>query len=373
MYAQQEVLPNEQPPSSFHHHRHRPRSPNGVVAWWFRLTAPPGALTYSDAPTHQERERLRRAGLASIVAPMLSLSTLLLVQQASDPGTLVALVLCVTCPLLALVLFNRRGQQRLAALLIVGCMEVSIEVALLTTLHDGLSAAWLPTFDLFMLPLIAVGVLLSRRSVLFAALLHIGLILGDFFLLPHAPDLTVMIAVWHGPLVCLARPILIQTIGGTMSFVQVRSTDEAIARADRAEELAALQQKIVVQQRRVAEEKRQLEDTAIRLRDAMALIAGGHEQVKIPIVQGSVLWEVGRGVSLLMQRLKRAGVHEQELHRTHEQTHALQIAMERCARGEPTPWPKPSGTAVDPLIELGRRFALRAWEAERGRLYEEKR
>lgn len=49
-----------------------------------------------------------------------------------------------------------------------------------------------------MLPLIAVGVLLSRRFLLLAAALHIGLILGDFFLLPHASDLVTMITSGMG-------------------------------------------------------------------------------------------------------------------------------------------------------------------------------
>lgn len=128
--------------------QHTPSSPvrreaarPSLLGWWMLLTAPAGARWYSEAPTHQERERLRRAGLASIVAPILSLSTLLLVQQASDPGTLLAMVLCVLCPLLALMVFNRRGHPLAAALLIVGCMEVGIQVALLTTLRTGLSAA----------------------------------------------------------------------------------------------------------------------------------------------------------------------------------------------------------------------------------------
>lgn len=164
-----------------------------------------------------------------------------------------------------------------------------------------------------------------------------------------------------------------QIVGGTMSFVQVRSTDEAIARADRAEELAQLQQRMVLQQQQAAQQQRQLEHSAIRLRDAMALIANGQEQTELPIEQGSVLWEVARGLHVLRQRLKAARVREQELERTHEQAHALHMAIERCARGEPTPWPRPSSTAVDPLIELGRVLAVRAYDAERQRMHTQDR
>lgn len=37
-------------------------------------------------------------------------------------------------------------------------------------------------------------------------------------------------------------------------------------------------------------------ERAMRLRDAMAHLANGHEQVEVPIEQGSVLWEVARPV-----------------------------------------------------------------------------
>src|SRR5689334_7578042 len=86
--------------------------------WWLRLTAPPGARQYDQAPTHRQREHLRRSQLTSWTAPFVFLAPLLLLQQAAggDPGTTIAIVVLMFTSLLALI-FNRAGQQVVAALL----------------------------------------------------------------------------------------------------------------------------------------------------------------------------------------------------------------------------------------------------------------
>src|SRR5690242_719735 len=70
----------------------RPAQSGGLWNWWLRLTAPPGAVQYDMAPSPEARDRLRRAGLTSAVAPFVALAPFLLSAQASvDPITAAAI------------------------------------------------------------------------------------------------------------------------------------------------------------------------------------------------------------------------------------------------------------------------------------------
>lgn len=310
--------------------------------WWLRLTAPPGAFQYELALTHQRREHLRRSQLTSWTAPFVFLAPLLLLQQASsDVGSVIVIIALMSSALLALVL-NRIGQQVVAALLMVLAIEVIIEGALLTA-SGGLSTRWLLNFDLFVIPLIIVGVLLDRRFLWVFMLLHIGCILGDFFLLPHAPDLTRLIEQWHGPVVAFARPVIIQIGGGLLGFIGAKSTDEAIARADRAEQFAALQQSI-------AEEKKQLERGIQEIIDILAKAANGQFMTRASLPQEHVLWQVSSALNTLFGRLQSSRQAEVMLRQTEREIVRLREALRATIRGESASWPQPNGGPLDPLI-----------------------
>lgn len=310
--------------------------------WWLRLTAPPGARQYDLAPTHRQREHLRRSQLTSWTAPFVFLAPLLLLQQAgNDFGTTIAIVVLMSTALLALVL-NRLGRQVAAALLLVLAMDVVIEGALITA-PGGLGSGWLLSFDLFIIPLIAVGVLLDRRFLWGFMFLHICCILGDFYLLPHALDLNALIEQWHGPAIAFARPVIIQIGGGLLSFIEVKSTDEAIARADRAQLLAALQQSI-------AEEKQQLEKGIREIMDVLARAANGQFTVRATLSQEHVLWQVNSALNTLFSRLQSSRQAEVVLRQTEREIVRLREALRATLQGQSAVWPLPSGGPLDPLI-----------------------
>jgi hypothetical protein len=315
----------------------------GIVGWWLRLTAPPGAQQYDQANSHRERERLRRSQLTSWTAPFVCFAPLLLLQQAADPGTLAAIVVLMSTALLALV-FNRLGKQTLAALLLVLSMDASIEGAILTSIATGgLSSGWLLTFDLFVVPLITVGVLLNRRFLWLFVLLHVGCILGDFYLLPHTQDLTDLIQYWHGPSVAFARPLIIQIGGCLLSFIQIRSTDQAIIRADRAQFIAQLQQSTVKQ-------KEELDKSIREILGILTRAANGDFNANISLPQGSILWQIASALNTLFTRLQRSRQAEVVLYHVEQEVAQLAEALRRELSGQPAQWPKPNGGPLDQLI-----------------------
>ncbi len=314
---------------------------SGLVGWWLRLTAPPGAQQYDQANNHLARERLRRSQLTSWMAPFVFFAPLLLLQQAGDPGTLMAIIVLAATSILALFL-NRAGKQTLAALLLVLSMDAVIEGALITA-PGGLGSGWLLTFDLFIIPLITAGVLLHRRFLWFFMLLHISFILGDFYLLPHGQDLVDLIKAWNGPAIAFARPLIIQIGGCLLSFIQVRSTDQAIIRADRAQFIAQLQLSIVKQKEEL--------DTGIReILSILTRAANGDFTVHISLPQENMLWQIAVALNNLFTRLQRSRQAETLLRQVEQEAAQLTVALRTEQRGLPANWPQPNGGPLDPLI-----------------------
>lgn len=310
-------------------------------SWWLRLTAPPGTANYDQAGDRAQREYLRRAGLTSVISPFIFVAPLLLLQQVADFSQIIATAALMFLVVLALI-FNRFEKQVTAALLLILAMDGAIEGALLSA--GSLGSGWLLTFDLFAIPLVAVAVLLNRRYLWFFMILHIAFILGDFFLMPHAKDLENLITLWHGPAIAFARPIIIQIGLALLSNLSVRSTDQAISRADRAEDIAKLE-------REIANSKQQLERDAQTLREALAQIASGNFKVRVQVPQGTVLWDIARSINNMLQRFERYGLSEHELNRTKQEAQVLVSALDDLAAGRRPLWPNRTGTLLDPIID----------------------
>ncbi len=329
MQRNAQMIPSEEP------HRER---------WWLRLTAPPGASQYDLAATHQEREQLRRSQLTSWTAPFVFFAPLLLLQQAQSEGmgTTSAIIVLMATSILAL-FCNRVGQQVLAALLLVLAMDAVIEGALITA-PGGLSTGWLLSFDLFVIPLIAAGVLLGRRFLWAFMVFHIVCILGDFYLLPHAPDLLALINVWHGPTIAFARPIIIQIGGCLLSFIEVRSTDQAILRADHAQVIIELQQSIKREKQLIAEEHRQLEAGVQEIVGILAKAANGYFTIRATLPQTHSLWQIASSLNTLFTRLQNSKQTDLVLRQIEQEVHQIREALQNGVA------PLPSGGMLDPLI-----------------------
>ncbi len=312
-----------------------------IEGWWLRLTAPSGAQQYDQAPGHRAREQLRRSQLISWTAPFVFFTPLLLIQQAADAGTLVAIVVLMFTSILSL-FFNKAGKQTLAALLLVLAIDAVIEGAIITA-PGGLSSGWLLSFDLFTMPLIAAGVLLNRQFLWFFMLLHISCILGDFYLLPHGADLVLLIKVWHGPAIAFARPLIIQIGGCLLSFIQIRSTDQAIMRADRAQFIAQLQQTSIKQ-------KEELDRGIREILSILTRAANGDFTAVVSLPQENILWQIAVALNTLFTRLQRSRQAETLLHQFEQEVAQLAEVLRKELSGQPAQWPRSNGGPLDQLI-----------------------
>src|SRR5262245_37128068 len=141
----------------------------------------------------------------------------------------------------------------------------------------------------------------------------------------------------------IGRPIALQIIVATVAFLWVKGSDEAIRRADRTEELAALEQSF-------AEQRRQLELGVQQILETHVRAANGDYSARAPLSQDNLLWQVAASLNNLLSRLQRSGQADHLLRRTEEELRRLAGAIDDARQGRRPIWPAPSGTLADPII-----------------------
>src|SRR5260370_40527739 len=135
---------------------------------------------------------------------------------------------------------------------------------------------------------------------------------------------------------------LVPALGG---YLWVRGPGAAVRRAERAEEIDALEHMI-------AEQKRQLDIGVQQILQTHIRAANGDFGARAPLGQDNALWQISSSLNNLLARLQRAGNAEYSLQRTEEELQRLAAALQDAQSGRRPIWPAPSGTSVDPIIEI---------------------
>lgn len=325
----------------------RPRR-KGPMAWWIDLTAPP-------LPQHaqriDQREKLRKAELTSysilgVFAFLLALVSNSLASVATAQAVVVMALLLFIAALL-----NRVGRARLAAYLVPSALMLLIALSVLAA--PGLRPIGLPIFDLFVIPIILVSFVGNRRAAWIYALIAIAFIAADYTLQPR--DFVTTVGIQHfdelayeqsifGWWGMVNRHIALCFFAALFGWLGARSVDQAILRADRAEELATLEHQ-------VAEQRRALEAGARQLLEAHVRVANKDFQYRIPYIQDPVLWQVGKSFNTMVSRFMRSEQSEHQLRRTEEELRRLATAIDDANAGRQPLWPAPANTAADLIIE----------------------
>src|SRR5947209_1660773 len=108
---------------------------SSALGWWYRLfapTPPTGRLA-----TLKEREQVRRGRLSSIILAvellLIQLPVIPVVASAPNHAVVLPWLLGGIVALLAAIYFNRRGHLTVAGLLMVGSIEVTMIIKIITT------------------------------------------------------------------------------------------------------------------------------------------------------------------------------------------------------------------------------------------------
>lgn len=208
------------------------------VNWWLRMTS-----SGWDKPqeTIEQREKMRRSQLLSWIILGVAVALLAFIPAArTNTPTLITLGV-VLIGLVFIIFLNRRGWVMLAGILFV-TISIGSALGVILGSPDGkISLVYLPAYDFEVLPVIIGVSILPRISAFIIAAIDIALIYADLLLQPHTQDLQLAIQQYGIP-VLAGRPTAIILITAVIAYLWVRGMDRAVKRADRAEELRALEQ-----------------------------------------------------------------------------------------------------------------------------------
>lgn len=289
--------------------------------WWYGLAAP--AEPSAAAPL-AVRENARRGRLGSLILLFVTLWGFTAIPTAlASKNRFFLPVLTITLLLNILALFlNKNGKTAAAGVLTALLINSSYAITTLNT-PNGLSVSSLMNYDMLVESLLIIVTLLPPGSVFFMAFINIACILLDVTFQSRAPDLARLFA--QAGYASILRPILLELIVAIVSYLWVRSAIRAIERADRAEEIAALQ-------RNIAEQKRQLDEGIQQILNTHVLAANGNFSTRAPLTQENVLWQIGFSLNNLLARMQRYNTIEQDLQRIHQEAARLSEHLHIRAR-----------------------------------------
>jgi hypothetical protein len=329
----------------------------GLLGWWLRLTAPAWP---AELPPIDERERLRKAELTglSVLAVALLLATLLSASLARPQAAIWALV--AGAGLITAAALNRSGWTRTAAYLVPTILMVVVIGGILWE-DGGLQLATVPAYDLFVLPIFFTSLIGDRRAPWAFATIAMAFILCDVLLQPHAlitsgtatafddMQYTMNVRGWWG---LVGGPLALAFFAALFGWLGALSVESAITRADRAEEIAALEHQAAQQRRQLEHGVRQILQTHVRL-------ANGDFTARAPLGHDNVLWQIGSSLNNLIARMQRTAQAEQALARTEAELRRVAAALDEAEAGGQPRWPSPSGTAADLVLVRVARHAVR--------------
>ncbi len=316
-----------------------PERQSGLVHWWYQHTAPPRPPANA---TLVRREADRKARLLSIVAFFFML-TLLLFLPASffmPFFTPLAVIFAMAATLISLVL-NRAGKTTAGGVVITMGAEIALTSVIL--MFRPMGAADIQLYDLYVLIILLAVSLLPPRYIFLFAVAHCAFITGDMLVQPHTQALADSLRTQLIP--AIARPVGLQLLSASVTYIWVRSATRAIERANRAELVAKLEHTISEERAIVEREKQEMDESIQQLIRAHVDAANGQLTGRIPYPPAKALWPLVGAINSLWVRSQRAQQLEQE-HQQLQQAIAYYVDLMRKNASAP-------GQATLPLVRTG--------------------
>jgi len=321
--------------------RRRPR-----VNWWLRHTS--WGWEQPTAGTLAQREKARRSRLASWLILGVLVGVAILSPLAIDDVRARVTLAIWAAGLLGAAALNRRGWVTLAGIVLVALFSGGILFANLAS-PIGLTMGELPNFDAYVVSVVLAATVLPRASVFLVAAGNSLLIIGNYMLQPHNPNIKLDAALYSSEAVqtvsLLVRPIALQVVLAVVAFLWVRGAEEAIRRADRAEEVAAWEV-------RDRERTFALEEGVRYLHQALTQWASGDVRHRIPAMPVVILEQVRTDLNTFIERFSPTMQASFHLYRLQQEVQRLTAALQDWVQGSPVVWPAPSGTPLDRVVAL---------------------
>nr|BBH92218.1 hypothetical protein KTA_04170 [Thermogemmatispora argillosa] len=310
----------------------------GFWGWWLDLVAPPRKPETTANP--HLREKLRKAELAGYFLFILTFFSFFDLLLALLNRRLLSIVeIFVFLGFLALVgRLNRDGHSELAAGLVIGAMMLSIAYVIIFALADKGASDLLPTYDFFIYPIMIGSIFMPRKLIIPFTLVEILFIWYNLLLGPHPREIiqvrgTPVMWLW------LARPTLMLCITAIVSWLGSRSVEQAILRADHAEELIAAERLLSAQSRMLLQQQEQLKAEISQILIVHREAAAGNYSVRAPLNSQGMIWQIAHSLNNLLARCQELARDHDELKRAREDVEKVSYYIEQLRQGKHLPLP----------------------------------
>jgi hypothetical protein len=287
------------------------RSQSGLLAWWYRLTSAPNAPV---GASFVQRDRVRASQLAS--ALMLFLLIVLgiasIIGLISTNRTILAVIITMFIAIAFSIPFNRHGYVEFVGLVMAVGMTGGMYTSILTA-PGGISPADKDILYLLFFSDLFVAVTLPVNFVFLVAALNILFSIYALTFAAHTPAFTVLLA--HGGYVTiLARLIQIHVIVSGVMWIVVKNLKAACHRANRAEEIARLQNDLANVRQQQIVQAGAIEHSVALMTMILTRMANGDENARIPLTHDNILWQVSGQINNLIGRYQRTQQFENDYH-----------------------------------------------------------
>jgi hypothetical protein len=219
-------------------------------------------------------------------------------------------------------------------------------------------------FDTLAISLLFAASLLPAWGVFLTAAGNLLVTAGVLYTFPHEDAVTSHITN------VISRGASVEISIAIIAYLLVRTMRQAIARADRAEEIGKLQKALLKQEHAVAEQKRALDASIQQIIETQRRVANGDLDARVPLTQENVLWEVAGSLNNLLNRMRRGNQAEQQLTQllprlnhaaevenflikeNQEAQRLTQALEEGASHQQPFRYPVHGGTILAPIIRV---------------------
>ena len=300
------------------------------------------------------RERARRGRLGSTILFFIIVIGVVLGIPAAvlsgSPSYLPILVVGIIVTLIA-VAFNHAGLVGVAGFLIVTMIDLGFSAMLLTTSSGagnvsanlGIVLTGIGLLYLLLEAQMVAVCFFPPASIILVALVNSVLIVVDALLVPPDSALGQVLRSQQGaPL--LLSPIALHILVAAIAFLFANNVVQAIQRADRAEEIAAMEHAI-------AQQKQDLDAGIAEILRTHVYFANGGFDARANVSQGNALWAMAQSLNNLLARLQSAARAQAEMGRITAEIGRLSESIREAKAGRSPNWPSLSGSPLDQLVQ----------------------
>ncbi len=272
-----------------------------VRTWWIcHLTPPEPPLTASII----QREKVRRARTASVIVAllMLFLASILPTAMINHNAIIIVAALSGLCICILALFLNRMGAIEIAGVLTLALIYLA-QIFIMLSYSGGMTLGRLSLLDFTIIPYVVVLAFFPVNSLFLLTGLNLVLTWGFVMLTPH--NATIGTLLKTDPLQIFAHVYILQLLVAAALYLWARSTEQAIRRADHAEEIANLEKREKERQQQELERMHQLDSGIEQILQTHIAVANGDLSARAPLSQEHMLWQVALALNNLIGRIQR--------------------------------------------------------------------